>query len=142
MILIASLIFTILLITSLIHVGWAFGMVWPAKDEQGLIQTVIGHPDVRKMPSRNLTLAVAGGIAAAGLFGLWGADIVTLPLPGWMKTLTLLGLTGIFVLRGLSSYVTQGPLGKRIEPFVTLDRRYFAPLCLLLGAGFLALFLG
>ncbi len=139
---IGSLIFLVLLTTAIIHVAWAFGVVWPAKDEQGLIRTVIGHPDVKRMPSRNLTLLVAGGIASAGLCGLWGADMLMLPLPGWVKTVVLFGLMGIFTVRGLLSYISCGPLKNRMEPFATLDRRYFAPLCLLLGAGFLILFWG
>lgn len=135
-------IFSTLMIASLLHVAWAFGIVWPAKDEQALIRTVIGHPDVKKMPGTILTLFVAAGIAIAGLSGLWGGDILMLSLPEWMEDIALFGLAGVFGLRGLSSYLLDGPLGKRIEPFATLDRRFFAPLCLVLCAGFVMLGLG
>ncbi|MEP3245281.1 MAG: DUF3995 domain-containing protein [Sneathiella sp.] len=142
MIYIGIFIFVSLTIASLLHVAWAFGIVWPAKDEQALIRTVIGHPDVKKMPGTILTLAVAAGIAIAGLSGLWGGDILMLPLSEWMEDIVLFCLAGVFGLRGLSSYLMEGPLGKRIEPFATLDRRFFAPLCLVLSAGFVILGFG
>lgn len=124
----------ILFVVAIVHAGWAFGMNWPAKDEQTLIKTVIGHPDIKKMPNRYLTLVVALAITLAGLCALVGAEVIMPPLPNWMIDSALVILALIFAARGASSYVTDGPLGQRVEPFATLDRRYFAPLCLLLSA--------
>ncbi len=126
---------------SLLHVAWAFGVCWPADNEQMLIKTVIGHPNVKKMPSRSLTLCVAFGIALAGLVALVGGHIVNIPAPNWMVESALILLILIFVGRGLSSYLIDGPLGKRIEPFATLDRRYFAPLCLIICACYIGIYL-
>ncbi len=140
MTMVALLIFSSLFAAALLHVAWAFGVLWPAKDEQTLINTVIGAPGMSKMPGTGLTLAVAAGIASAGVFALWGAQLVALPLPGWMQSASLLVLAIIFGLRGFSSYLTLGPLSSRTEPFTRLDRRFYAPLCLLIGAGFIALY--
>lgn len=135
MTLLASAIFLVLLGAAMLHAAWAFGMVWPAKDEQGLVDTVIGTPELKKMPGRALTLAVAAGIAAAGFCALWSAGTVALPLPDWVKTAATLTLLLIFALRGLATYFA-GSRWLRSEPFASLDRRYFAPLCLFIALGF------
>ncbi len=70
MTIIALLIFSSLFAAALLHAAWAFGVLWPAKDEQTLINTVIGAPGMSKMPGAGLTLAVAAGIASAGVFAL------------------------------------------------------------------------
>ncbi len=137
---IALLIFSALFAAALLHVAWAFGVLWPAKDEQTLINTVIGEPGMSKLPGTGLTLMVAAGIAGAGVFALWGAQLVTLPLPAWMQSASLLVLAIIFGLRGFSSYLTVGPLSARTQPFARLDRRFYAPLCLLISTGFITLF--
>jgi len=142
MTIIALLIFGALFAAALLHVAWAFGVLWPARDEQALINTVIGAPGMSKMPGTGLTLAVAAGIAGAGVFALWGAQLVTLPLPGWVQSTSLLVLAIIFGLRGFSTYLTIGPLSARTQPFARLDRRFYAPLCLSICAGFIVLYRG
>ncbi|VAW96201.1 hypothetical protein MNBD_GAMMA20-1621 [hydrothermal vent metagenome] len=136
---IALLIFSSLFAVALLHVAWAFGVFWPANDEQTLIDTVIGAPGMSEMPGTGLTLAVAAGIASAGIFALWGAKLVTLPLPAWMQSASLLVLAIIFGLRGFSSYLTIGPLSARTQPFAHLDQWFYAPLCLLICLGFVIL---
>ncbi len=140
MTIVALSIFITLSAVALLHAAWAFGVLWPARDEQTLINTVIGAPGMSKMPGAGLTLAVAAGIASAGVFALWGARLVALPLPDWMQPAGLLGLAIIFGLRGFSTYLALGPLGARTQPFARLDRQFYAPLCLLIGAGFAALY--
>ncbi len=141
MTLLSIAIATILSATAILHVVWALGAHWPAKDEQTLINTVIGGKNMTKMPGFWLTLSVAFGIAAAGIFALWGAQVVTLPLPEWMRLTSLIVLSAIFLLRGVSSYLPFGPFQNSVEPFRTLDTRYYAPLILMLGVGYLAILL-
>ncbi len=136
MTLIALSISIILFAIALLHIAWAFGIVWPAKDEQTLINTVIGAPGMSKMPGSGLTLVVAVGIASAAVFALSGAGLLTLPLPAWMQSAGLIVPAIVFGLRGISSYLTIGPLSARTQPFARLDRRLYAPLCLLLCLGF------
>ncbi len=91
------------------------------------------------MPGLLLTLVVAGGIAAAGVVALWGGGALALQLPVWMRTASLAVLAAIFLLRGIASYLPFGPLSDTVEPFRTLDMRYYAPLILVIGLGYLAL---
>ncbi|THA64861.1 DUF3995 domain-containing protein [Ensifer adhaerens] len=45
----------------------------------------------------------------------------------------------IFVARGLLAFTTAFHQRHGTEPFVTLDRRIYGPLCLVIGAGYLTL---
>ena len=135
MTLIASGIFIILFCVAMLHAAWAFGMVWPAKDERALVDTVVGTPGLTKMPGRAVTLIAAIAIAAAGFSALWGADMIALPLPGWMQAAAAPILCLIFSSRGLGTYLA-GLKWPRTEPFASFDRRYYAPLCLFLALGF------
>ncbi len=139
---IALLIAAVLFPIALLHAAWAFGVHWPAQNEPMLVKTVVGQPGMTRMPGFALTLAVAFGIAGTGLFALWGAHLVALPLPDWVRSTGLLLLAGLFGLRGLSSYVLIRLGARRVEPFTSLDRRYYAPLCLAIGVGFGGLFWG
>lgn len=139
MTLVSILIFVVLGATSIIHILWGFGMTWPAQDGQGLSDMVVGTKGAAVMPGLLLTLVVAGGIAAAGVFALWGGGVVTLPLPTWMRTASLTVLAAIFLLRGVASYLPFGPLADTVEPFHTLDVQYYAPLILVIGLGYLVL---
>jgi len=129
-------IFSILLLIALIHIVWALGSYWPAKDEQSLINTVIGSAKRSVMPAPFLIILVAIGIFGAGLCVLWGPELISLPFPEWIKQTSLISLIIIFAARGISTYLFVAPLVNRTEPFKTLDRQYFAPLCLLLSLGF------
>lgn len=135
MTLIVSAIFGILFCIALLHAAWAFGIVWPARDEKALADIVIGTPGLTKMPGRAATLIAAVAIAAAGTSALWSVDMIALPLPDWMRAAAAPVLLLIFGLRGLITYIA-GSVWPRTEPFATLDRHYFAPLCLLLALGF------
>ncbi len=138
---VAFAIFGVLTIIAILHAAWAFGMIWPARDQQSLVNTAVGQPGMTQMPSTALTLAVAFAIFAAGVCALWAAGYITLPLPGWMKNLSPYVLAFIFIARGLLTYIPLGPLQNSTEPFRTLDQLYLAPLCLLPGAGFIAIIL-
>lgn len=130
----------LLLSIALVHAAWAFGMHWPARNETMLIRTVIGTPGMTRMPGTGLKLGVAMMIAMAGVCALWLGGSVVLPLPGWVETVTGSVLAMVFAVRGLATYLgvlfAAGPLTGRTEPFATLDRSLYAPLCLLLALGF------
>ncbi|MEX3010933.1 DUF3995 domain-containing protein [Hoeflea sp. TYP-13] len=127
---------TVLFAVSLLHFLWATGSPWPCADQQSLLRSVVGHPDLERFPSPLLTVLAATAIGFAGLFALWAGGIFSLPLPDWIRTAGIYVLIGIFLLRGLSTYTPKRIWTAPIEPFATLDRRYFAPLCIALGCGF------
>ncbi len=138
---IAVAIALILLIVAAIHLCWAVGSTWPAKDAASLSATVVGTPNATAMPPSGITFIVALLVAAAAIWPLlWMALI---PYPHWIpQTVVWLGmwcLALVFLARGLVGYLPVA--GATVEPFHTLNRNYYSPLCIVLGAGFLFLVL-
>jgi hypothetical protein len=122
----------------LLHLAWAFGLRWPGRDEAGLVAKVIGRTRGGRMPSRPLTVMVAGAILAGA------AIVVLIGQPGLPPSLAILvvaayaALDLVFMLRGLSGYVP--PIWRHTEgtPFHRLNQLYYSPLCLLIAAGLTA----
>ncbi|MFN4209347.1 MAG: DUF3995 domain-containing protein [Devosia sp.] len=134
--LIAAFMFVALLSVSVAHLLWSLGQTWPIRSEKLLAQTVVGFRDIERMPPRLASLAVSLATLAAGIIALALADH-----DGGGTALTLLGLplAAVFLARGAIGY-TAWWADKTPEPNFRLnDRRVYSPLCLLLGAGFLAL---
>jgi hypothetical protein len=136
--LVASLTFVPLLMVAVAHLLWAFGNTWPIRNETLLAQTVVGKPGITKMPNRGLTLVIGVLIFAIGFVALSLAD----PVSGGIG-LTLLGalFAIIFVARGVAAYTPGWRARYPTEPFASLDRKNYAPLCFWIGAGFLILVL-
>ncbi len=131
------LIFTldiILLIIAALHFLWALGIWWPIRDQAQLARTIAGAKGITKMPPKLASLAVAIAVIIAAAWP-W-----LLPyLPRWFYLLGLAALVAVFTGRGL---VTYTKFWRRIwpeQPFATLDRKYFGPLCLYLGIGFMVI---
>ncbi len=137
MVWIAGFIFAVLIVTALLHIAWALGVTWPARDEQVLVNAVLGVEGASKIPPFGLTLGVAGGMIAAGIFALWGAGMVAVPLPNWICTAGLMVLAAIFLLRGVVTYLPV-PMPEA-EPFYRLNRLYYSPMILAIGVGYLTL---
>jgi hypothetical protein len=134
--LIAAFMFVALLAVSVAHLLWSLGQTWPIRSEKLLAQTVVGFRDIERMPPRPASFAVAVATLAAGIIALALADH-----DGGGLALTLLGLplAAVFLARGVIGY-TAWWADKTPEPNFRLnDRRVYSPLCLFLGAGFLAL---
>ena len=118
----------ILVIIAVVHMVWAFGKWWPAGNERDLARMVVGSRGIERMPSSSACAAVAITVSAAAIWP-W------LEL-GAISSFGLFALALVFATRGLATYT---PLAKKFgpeEPFATYDRRYYAPLCLIIGAGF------
>ena len=134
--LVGSLTFVPLLMVAVAHFLWSLGRTWPIRNEALLAQTVVGLPGVTRMPNRLLTFVVSVLILAAGVIALALADHTS---GGWWLTLlgALLAIT--FVARGVLGYTPGWRAQFPTEPFATLDRRNYSPLCFWIGAGFLIL---
>lgn len=135
---IAISLFVVLAIISAVHVYWGFGGLWPCKDLQSLVNTVIGGKGFTQMPSAWLTFAVAALIGTAGVFPLLLVFVPDGILPFNMIAFGMVALAMVFIGRGVASFAGYFRKMEATEPFVTLDRKYYGPLCLLLGAGFVA----
>jgi hypothetical protein len=134
--LIASFMFIVLLAVSVAHFLWSIGRTWPIRNEALLAQTVVGFEGIERMPPRLASFAVAVATLAAGILALALADHTSGGLP---LTLVGLPLAAVFLARGVVGY-TAWWAGKTPHPNFRLnDRRVYSPLCLFLGAGFVAL---
>lgn len=137
----ALLIFITLTIVAALHAYWAFGGLWPGHDELSLTRMVVGSRGITKMPSRGLTLIVALLILVAGLIALAQVAILPALLPPLFQQAAVVGLAIILLVRGIASFTPPLWRMQAEEPFATLDRNIYAPLCLALGAGSITLLL-
>ncbi|MBN9348820.1 MAG: DUF3995 domain-containing protein [Devosia sp.] len=133
---VGSLTFVPLLMVAFAQLLWSLGRTWPIRNETLLAQTVVGTPGITRMPNRLLTFVVSLLILAAGIVALALADHTS---GGWWLTLLGLLLAALFIGRGALSYTRGWRARFPTEPFATLDRKNYAPLCFWIGAGFLIL---
>ncbi|MDW4549379.1 DUF3995 domain-containing protein [Defluviimonas sp. D31] len=119
---------TILMLLAVLHIAWGIGFWFPLRDETALARAVIGTPGRREMPG-----AVACSLGASALLGaasfLWWA-------PGLPRDVALAATGTILAGRGIAAWLPAWRRHFPDEPFATLDRRLYGPLCLALGAGF------
>lgn len=125
-----------LLAIAIAHLLWSLGIPWPIRDEALLARSVVGVPDVARMPPRYLSFGVAVLVLAACVVAFSVADH-TSGGPG----LTLLALLAalLFLGRGALGFTAGWARRTPVEPFRSLDRKTYSPLCLIIGAGFLLL---
>lgn len=133
--LLAALMFIPLLAVAIAHFLWSIGRTWPIRDPELLPRATIGMPGVTRVP-RLAAFGVAVAVTIAGVLALALADRT-----GGGTMLTVVGaLVGlVFLGRGVLGYLPQWAALTPLEPFRTLDRKTYSPLCLALGAGFLIL---
>ena len=131
--LLALLLFAVVSALSFIHFQWSRGSHWPEDSEAALARAVVGDGRTR-MPSRFACLAVALVLAMVALWPLCALDRAT-ELP--MRQVSMV-IAGVFVARGIAGYTPRWRGLFYDEPFATRDRRYYSPLCLVLGLGYAA----
>ena len=86
-----------------------------------------------------MTVAVVLALFAAALWPLMWAAIVPYVLPQTLVVLGIWVLAGIFLARGIAAYTPVFGPERVQEPFLSLNRRLYAPLCFLIGSGFVLL---
>jgi len=131
----------VVLLIALIHAYWGIGAVWPSRDSRTLARAVVGARGVERMPSPAACYAVACLLLVVAVWPLVLIELVPFPGPDWLiyAVGTAMGL--VFFLRGLAAYVPAWRRRMPEQPFATLDRRLFGPLCIALGIGYFALVL-
>jgi len=132
------IVFVLLTAIAALHAYWAFGGLWPATTEQGLVAMVIGAPEWSRMPSMLLTMMVAGLIFAAGIIALSAGGVFSLA-PKWFIRIGAGVLALVFIGRGLAGYSSAFASPEKTEPFATLNFWYYSPLCLAIGGAFVVL---
>jgi hypothetical protein len=128
---IIALILTVVLIAiAAVHLLWAIGYWFPIRDEATLARTVVGVAGQTKMPG-----AIACALVVVAL--LFAVMCLWWP-PGMLRSLELAAIGAVFAVRGVVAYTGFWRRLTPEEPFATLDRRYYGPLCLLIAVGFWA----
>jgi hypothetical protein len=135
---VAWCIFIVLTAIAAVHVAWGFGVHWPRRSETELVTTVIGHRRDTMPPPFQCYLA-ALAIFIPGAIALMLAGIVQTALPPWLVTLAGAGAALVFAGRGIAGYVPAWRARHPRQPFASLDRHYYSPLCLMLAAGLVVL---
>ena len=132
---IASLVFIPLLAISMVHMLWAFGFTYPVKDEKSLVRTVAGFKGAEKMPPRWASFSVSVLVLAAGIWALALTD----PSDSLLLTFGGVVLGAVFLARGIIGFTRKWREMTPEEPFATMDRKIYSPLCLFIGTGFIIL---
>lgn len=119
---------------SALYFQWSRGSHWPEASEEALARAVVGDGR-RHMPSRLVCLAASFVLAMVAVWPLCVMGGATdLPVA---QTSVVIG--GMFVGRGLAGYVPRWRALFSDEPFATRDRRFYSPLCIVVGLGYAAL---
>ncbi len=116
-----------------LHVAWGFGVRWPRRDEPALTALVVGYKRDRMPPPRQCFITAAAIFAAAVVVALI-AGSVRLPVAPMRATLAGFGVTAVFAARGVAGYLPAWRARFPRQPFATLDRRVYSPLCLAIAA--------
>lgn len=122
---------------AVIHAMWGFGSHWPEASEEALARSVVGDGR-RRMPSAWQSFAVAAVLTVMALWPWYALGRMEDPrvLSGTYV------IAGIFVARCVAGYSHRWKAHFTVEPFVTRNRKYYSPFCLLIGVGYIALAAG
>ncbi len=129
----ARLTASVLAALSALHLAWGFGSSFPFRSRAELADAVVGTSAV---PPASACLAVAGALAA-------GAALIAnlVPIAPTLRRSAIRGVASVLGLRGALGLMGKTEVlapGSNSERFVRLDRRIYAPLCLVLSVGCLS----
>jgi hypothetical protein len=135
----AALLSTVVLALAVLHASWGLGGHWPAVSATALAKSAVGTPGVKRMPPPLACFAVAVLLTGVAAWPLFAAGLLPEAWPRWLTALAGAGIAAVFLARGVAGYTPAWRRRFPEEPFATYDRRYFAPLCLALSAGYLTM---
>ena len=120
----------VLLVIAAFHLLWAIGYWLPIADEAALARAVVGAKGVDRMPGAVPCALVVVALLFA-IMCLWWP-------PSVLRSLAVGAVGAVFLARGAVAHTAFWRRLTPTEPFATLDRRYYGPLCLAIGIGFVA----
>jgi hypothetical protein len=139
MIVVGTVLAVVLAALAGIHLYWAVGGVWPGTDQKSCARAVAGFRGIDRMPPPAAGMAVALALfAAAGLALVLSGGPESTPASSLILLLGV-GVAIVFLGRGIAGFT---PAWRRLTPempFARNDVRWFSPLCLAIGAGFVLL---
>lgn len=113
-----------------VHLLWASGSSWPAKDYDDLANLVVGRGP---FPSRPLTAVVAGLLMTASTIAV--AANRPAPAQSWVVRIGPKIVAATLLVRGVVGLaVSARGVGQASEQFRQWDLRLYSPLCIALGA--------
>lgn len=124
----------------LLYLVWASGVTFPFANEQSLARSLIGRRGITRVPSRAafLYIAVLFFAAATAAFLMGGySEAVPQSKPFLAPVGLLLAL--VFLGRGIAGVLPAFERAAPEQPYLSLNRRLYSPLCVLAGLGFLFL---
>ena len=139
--LLAIALWAVLAAIAVLHAAWGLGSHWPCESEESLVRTAGGTPGATRMYPPSACFAVAAILAGVSAWPLFATGLLPVAWPSWLTALAGAGIAAVFVVRGIAGYVPAWRTLHSAEPFATLDRRFYAPLCFALGAGFIVILL-
>jgi hypothetical protein len=122
---------------AVLHFLWGLGSHWPEASEEALVRGMVGDGR-RRMPPPWQCFVVAVLLAAMAVWPVYALGFAS-------RQTALQGsfvIAGLFIARGLAGFSTRWREHFTDEPFATRNRRYYSPLCLLLGVAYIALVAG
>ena len=139
MMLLGLAVAAVLFVLAALHACWGVGGVWPGSDPADLASRVVGFAGSTSMPGPGLSFAVAAALCFAGVVALVLGGVVPSPFPFFILGPAALAITLVFLGRGIAGYTSAWRRLTPLQPFARLDRLYYSPLCLIIGAGFFTL---
>ncbi|PWK70604.1 DUF3995 domain-containing protein [Aminobacter sp. AP02] len=133
---VASALAAVLYLLTSLHVYWGLGGVWPGTDQASCARTVAGFRGIDTMPTPFASFAVAACLLVTTLWPLALVGVFATPFPRQGLAASALMIALVFLGRGTAGFT---PAWRRLTPempFARLDRLYYSPLCLAIGAGF------
>jgi len=125
----------VLFFLAALHLIWALGIWWPIRDEPSLARAAVGAKGIHKMPPKSASFLVFIALSIAAFWPWMSAS-----LPRGIYMAGLAGLALVFLGRGLLTYTAFWRKICPEEPFATLDKKYYGPLCFTIGAAFALIF--
>lgn len=130
----------VLLAAGLLYLLWAAGVTFPFASEQALARALIGRRGVTRVPSRAAFVYLAVLLIAAALaaFLLGGYSQAVPQSKPFLAPVGLL-LALVFLGRGVAGVLPAFERAAPEQPYLSLNRRIYSPLCFAAGLGFLFL---
>jgi uncharacterized membrane protein len=135
----ALIVFAVLAAIAILHAAWGLKIVWPAASEQRLVAMAIGQKRRKRMPPPWQCFIVAAAVFLQGVIALVAANWIAAPISRSIVVLLALLCAAGFIVRGIAGFTAGWRARYPQQPFAALDREYYSPLCLALGAAFVLL---
>ncbi|MEP4052252.1 MAG: DUF3995 domain-containing protein [Litorimonas sp.] len=134
MTLLSQITAAILLLIALLHFLWGVNVTWPAKDEASLARAVVGAKGITQMPNFWACSFVTVALLIGTMIVLTlGGAVQMASLPMWIFQILGAGFALVLLARGIVGFSPFWAGLTPEEPFRTLNRLYYSPLCLALG---------